>query len=180
MGEYHFYRIPFHSRTSIMADAPAAQGYAIRPNPVVYTKRKGFWLQIWLFIQIAITVSVLGLALGLIATQPSGAAAAQVNLAVFVAIFTLLSWFYIFVFARRFEFYVPVKPMSIAIGFVASVFLLAAALALTVALAPAGSCESDVYLKANSIMAGIPSRCRTLEATVGLIWFGIPCPSSRS
>lgn len=130
-------------------------------------------LKIVLGLQVAISVVVLSLSLSLIATQPVGTStSSRVNYVVFVTIFSLLSWFFILVFAQRFDHLFPTRSTSIVVGSIAVIFYLAGALALTVAIAPGGSCTDPDYLGKNKIIAGVSSRCKIVEADVALLWLG--------
>ena len=130
-------------------------------------------LKIVLVLQVVISIVVLSLSLSLIATQPLGTnTSSQVNYVVFVTIFSLISWFFIFVLAQRFDHLFPTRPTSIVVGSMAIIFYLAGALALTVAIAPGGSCNDPNYLIKNKIVAGVQSRCTTLEADIALLWLG--------
>jgi hypothetical protein len=155
-----------------MADVPPTQGYQERA-PHDRMTGKNTILKIVLALQVSISIIVLGLSLALIATQPLGTStSSQVNYVVFVTIFSLLSWFFIFVFAQRFDHLFPTRSTSIVVGSIAVIFYLAGALALTVAIAPGGSCTDPGYLMKNKIIAGMSNRCRTIEADVALIWLG--------
>src|SRR5208282_5019576 len=107
-----------------MADAIPTQGYQERA-PQDRITGKNTLLKIVLWLQIAISIVVLGLSLSLIATQPLGAStSSQVNYVVFVTIFSLISWFFIFVFAPRFDHLFPTRMTSIVVGSIAIIFYL--------------------------------------------------------
>lgn len=157
-----------------MADAyanTATQGFHERaPNDRVFTGKNSH-IKVVLTLQVAISTAVLGLSLALIATQPEGSKTApQVNYTIFVTIFSCLSWFFIF-FADRFERKYT-RSFIIAVGIVAAIFYVAAALALTVAIAPASSCSDRDFLGKNKVIAGVSSRCRMLEADIAMLWLG--------
>src|SRR5436305_3181652 len=109
-----------------MNGAPAAtSGYPERPNQY-HVKGKDFKIKVLLLLQILSSIGALGVSLALIVTQPDGVGTpGQVSLAVFVSIFSLLTWFYIFVIAQRFDHLFPTKSTSVFVGMLAIVFYLA-------------------------------------------------------
>src|SRR5215471_11001884 len=149
-----------------MADQIPTQGYQERA-PRDQITGKDTILKIVLGFQVALSIIVLSLSLSLVATQPLGtSSSSRVNYVVFVMIFSLISWFFIFVFAQRFDHLFPARETSIVIGSITVIFYVAAALALTVGIAPGGSCTDPNYLTKNGIVAGVSSRCRVVEADI--------------
>jgi len=153
-------------------DTVPTQGYRERA-PRDKMTGKNTLLKIVLGLQVVMSLVILSLSLSLIATQPLGTStSSQVNYVVFVTIFSLISWFFIFVFAPRFDHLFPTRATSIMVGSMAIIFYLAGALALTVAIAPGGSCTDRYYLTKNKLIAGVTSRCKTVEADIALLWLG--------
>lgn len=160
-----------------MADAYAVpeptQGYLER-RPADRVTGRNFRLHAVLVTQVVLSVLVLGLTIALIATQPVGTSSiSQVNYTVFVMIWSLVTWFFIFIIAPRYDHLFPTKETSLAFGAVGLIFYLAAALALTVAISPAGSCTDSDFVNNNKVTVGLSSRCRVVYADIVLLWLGI-------
>lgn len=160
--------------------AGVVQGYQGPRGPAAvtaqYMPRTCSLTTITLSVQVALSITALGLTIGLIATQPVGASSAQVNFIVFLIVYSLISWFYIFILAPRLEDYfgnVRIRAgITIGVGILGILFYLAGALALTVAIAPGGSCNDKAYLSSNTLLAGRSSRCHVVEADIAIVWVG--------
>jgi hypothetical protein len=151
----------------------AVQGY-IERRPADRVGGRNFTLYAVLSAQVILSIVVFCLTVGLVATQPLGTSSpSQINFVVFVVIFSLLSWFFIFILAPRYDHLFPTRETSLIVGGIAIIFYLSAALALTVAISPAGSCTDEAYLGNNKIVAGRTSRCRLVDADIVLLWLGM-------
>lgn len=160
-----------------MADAytvpEPTQGYLER-RPADRVTGRNFRLHVVLAVQVVLSVLVLGLTIALIATQPVGTSStSQVNYTVFVVIFSLLGWFFVFIIAPRYDHLFATRETSLGIGAVAIIFYLGAALALTVAISPAGNCGDSDFLDKNKVIVGLSSRCRVVYADIVLLWLGM-------
>jgi hypothetical protein len=151
------------------------QGGPVRPysEPL---RQSSYQLRILLGVQIVLSVVVLSIALNLIATLPEGAAApTAISLLVFVTIFSVLSWFYIFVIAQHVPEKFHPKVSSIVFGSLGFIFYFVGSLVLTVAIAPAQGCDNQEYVNKNKLLAGSGGlRCRLVEANIAISWVGTP------
>jgi len=163
------------STVDAMADVhpvTPTQGYLERPT--IKVTGRNFLLHAILVTQVVLSVLVLGLTISLVATQPVGTSStSQVNYTVFVVIFSLLGWFFIFIIAPRYDHLFPTRQVSLGIGLVTIIFYLGAALALTVAISPAGSCTDSDFVTKNKVTVGLSSRCRVVYADIVLLWLGM-------
>jgi hypothetical protein len=159
---------------------PDPQGdYVRQGNHISHTltlpiRKTATRLHVLVCIQILLSVTVLSLCLGVIATLPNGASSpSPVSFAVFVTVFSVVTWIYIFPIAGQLKFKFGHWP-SIAAGGLSLIFYLSSALLFTVAIAPAQSCSNDDYVQENKLLAGVGgSRCRLIQATIAILWVGI-------
>jgi hypothetical protein len=155
---------------------PDLQGAPVRPygaaEPLRHTS---YQLRILLGVQIVLSLTVLSIALNLIATLPDGATSPQsISLLVFVNIFSILSWLYIFFIANHVPDKWYPKLSSIALGTIGFIFYVTSSLVLTVAITPATGCDNQDYLNNNKLIAGGgATRCRLVTADVALVWISI-------
>jgi hypothetical protein len=155
------------------AEPEPTQGYLER-RPTGRGARRDLRIHVVLVAQVVLSVVVLGVTISLIATQPVGTSStSQVNYTVFVVIFSLLGWFFIFIITPRYDHLFPTRETSLAIGLITIIFYLGAALALTVAISPAGSCTNSDFVDKNKITVGLSSRCRVVYADIVLLWLGM-------
>jgi hypothetical protein len=131
-------------------------------------------LSILIGFQILLSVIVLAVAIGLIATLPDGASSpTPISFEIFVTIFSILGWVHILFVTKHIEEQLG-ERVSIAIGSLNLIFYLTSALVLTVAIAPAGSCSDSSYTSKNKLLAGVGgSRCQLVLANIALLWIGI-------
>lgn len=144
-------------------------------------RHSSYQLRILLGLQIVLSLTVLSISLNLIATQPDGASAPKaISLLVFVNIFSVLSWFYIFVIANHIPDTWHPKLSSIAFGTCGFIFYVVGSLVLTVAIEPAQGCDNVDYLNNNKLLAGGgPLRCKLITGNIALVWISIfPLPES--
>jgi hypothetical protein len=133
-----------------------------------------FRLYVVVVIQVTLTVLVLAMSLGLVSTQPPpDSVPSRISFAVFVTIFSLVGCVYIFILAPRIEHEQTRKGSCLIVGTLSFIFFVSGTLALTVGIAPGGSCLDDTYTTNNELIAGVPSRCRLLQADVTLFWLGM-------
>ena len=133
-----------------------------------------FRLYVAVIIQVALTVLVFAMSLGLVSTQPPpDSVPARISLAVFVTIFSLVGCVYIFVLAHRIEDEQIRRGSCLIVGVLSFIFYVAGTLALTEGIAPGGSCTDDTYTTNNELIAGVPSRCRLLQADITMFWLGM-------
>ena len=123
-------------------------------------------------IQFLFVVIVLALAGALVANQPSGGAPSQINYAIFVGVFSLLTWFYT---AGASSF----SPDGLGSPFVIVIldclnllFYFAGGIAMAVAL-QVHSCGNIDYLRDNEIIAGSTPRCHEAQTLTAFLWFGM-------
>jgi Membrane-associating domain len=130
-------------------------------------------LNFFIGFQILLTVTVLAVAIGLIATLPEGASSpTPISFEVFVTIFSILGWVHILFVSKHIEEKLA-KSISMAVVALSLIFYLASALALTVAIAPAQSCSDSDYTSKNKLLAGVGgSRCQLIQANIALLWIG--------
>ena len=128
-----------------------------------------------LYFQATISVLVLALCIGLIATTPPDTSTQpRIGYAVFACIFSIIVWLYTYVFSVTIDDEY-IQRLSRYILLVVNLFFsLGAAIGLTVGISPAGSCTDDTYLQTNDLAAGSDSRCRLAQTTFVFLWFGIP------
>lgn len=152
---------------------PDPQGGPVRPPFVEPIKKSSFRLLVLIGIQIILSVTVLSICLGLLATLPVGASSpSPISLAIFVTIFSILSWIHILLIADHLKDKLG-RNSSIVIGILTLIFYLISTLVLTVAIAPAQSCSNDDYVQKNKLLAGVGgSRCRLIQANIALFWVG--------
>jgi hypothetical protein len=132
-----------------------------------------FRLYVAVIVQVTLTVLVLAMSLGLVSTQPPpDSVPSRISFAVFVTIFSLVGCVYIFILAPRIEDAVTRKGSCAIVGALSFIFYVSGTLALTVGIAPGGSCLDDTYTTNNELIAGVPSRCRLLQADITMFWLG--------
>lgn len=158
-----------------MADRPepgVSTGYPQQTFQTNLSKGE-FRLYIAVIIQVALTVVVLAMSLGLVSTQPSpDSVPSRISFAVFVTIFSLVGCVFIFLLSPRIEDEGLRKGWCGIVGFLGFIFYVAGTLALTVGIAPGGSCSDDSYTTNNQLIDGVPSRCRLLQADIVFFWLG--------
>jgi hypothetical protein len=139
---------------------------------VPHADSKSFFVYLQIFVSLGAVVLSLFLVAGLPADKSNPPI---VGYCVFVPVWCLLGWCVML-------FLLPLLPKSEAegvviivslIGVLTGLFYLAAALALTIRIAPAGSCSDNGYLSENAIMLGSEARCRATYSLVGFLWFGM-------
>jgi ABC-type transport system involved in multi-copper enzyme maturation permease subunit len=127
----------------------------------------------WIYFQILTTLGTLIISLILVATESYGNGSPVISYTVFFAIFCLLGWcviLFLLPFIKNEE--EIVMALTVIIGALTGIFNLAAALAMTVRIAPGGSCSDSNYLSDNALMDGSSGRCRLVMADVAFLWFG--------
>jgi hypothetical protein len=157
---------------------PDLQGGPLRPPRRVPLRKSNFQIHVILIIQIVLSITVLSICIGLLATQPYGASSPiPISFTIFVTIFSTLTWVYIFLIAGHLEEKLGswFPWLSIAAGALSLIFYLVSSLLLTVAIAPAQSCANQDYVAKNKLLAGSGgSRCRLIQANIALLWMGTP------
>lgn len=154
-------------------DKGALQGTPVRAGPGEPLRRSSVRFLILVGFQIVLSVTVLAICIGLIATLPKGASSPlPVSLTIFVTIFSIISWIHILIIAKHIEG----KPRwlsTIVFGVLTLIFYLTATLIFTVAIAPAQSCSNQDYVNGNTLLAGTGgSRCSVIQANIALFWVG--------
>jgi hypothetical protein len=127
-----------------------------------------------LYVQAIVSVLVLALCIGLIATSANGTSTQpRISFATFTCIFSIIVWLYTYVFSVTIddEYFQRISRYILLV--VNLFFSLGAAIGLTVGISPAGSCTDNDYLGSNDLVAGSTSRCRVAQAAFVFLWFGM-------
>jgi small basic protein len=155
------------------ADSGVLSGY---PKRVFETHLSKGELRLYIAVitQVILTVLLLAMSLGLVSTQPSpDSVSSRISFAVFVTVFSLVGCVYIFFLSPRIEDEGLRKGSCAIVGFLGFIFYIAGTLALTVGIAPGGSCSDDSFTMNNGLIDGVPSRCRLLQADIVIFWLGM-------
>jgi hypothetical protein len=123
-------------------------------------------------LQFFFAVIVLALSAALVANQPSGGAPSQVNYAVFVGVFSILSWFYTAGASQFSPDGIGSPVIVIILDSLNILFYFAGGVALAVALR-VHSCGNIAYVETNGITAGSTQRCHEAQTTTAFLWFGM-------
>jgi hypothetical protein len=130
-----------------------------------------------LYFQAVVSVLVLALCIGLIATTPKDTSVQpRIGFAMFSCIFSIIVWLYTYVFSVTIDDEYIQRNSRYILLVVNLFFSLGAAIGLTVGISPAGSCTDEDYLGSNDLVAGSTSRCRLVQATFVFLWFGMSHP----
>jgi hypothetical protein len=122
--------------------------------------------------QFFFAVIVLALSGALVANQPSGGSPSQVNYAIFVAVFSILTWFYTAGASRFSPDGIGAPVIIIILDSLNLLFFFAGGIALAVALR-VHSCGNIEYVQTNGITAGSTQRCHEAQAATAFLWFGM-------
>jgi hypothetical protein len=126
-------------------------------------------------LQFLFAVIVLALSGALVANQPSGGSPSQVNFDVFVAVFSLLTWFYTAVTSTISPDGLGSTVIIMILDSLNTLFYFAAGVAMAVALR-VHSCGNIDYLRTNGITAGSTQRCHEAQTVTAFLWFGMFSP----
>jgi len=117
------------------------------------------------------TLLIMALVGNMIATAFSGNPS-SVNYTMFVAVFAMLSLFYLIPATVKPGLAVPI--VVLALDVLNTLFFLCAGIALAAFLG-VHSCSNDAYLRSNHIVNGsidAEKRCREAQASTAFLWFG--------
>jgi len=128
----------------------------------------GYVLRAFQFIYAVIVLALSG---ALVANQPSGGSPSQINFAVFVAVFSLLTWFYTAVTSTISPDGLGSTIIIMILDSLNTLFYFAAGIAMAVALR-VHSCGNIDYLRTNGITAGSTQRCHEAQTLTAFLWFG--------
>jgi hypothetical protein len=123
-------------------------------------------------IQFLFAVIVLALTGALVANQPSGGSPSQINFSIFVAVFSLLTWFYTVGASTFSPDGLGSTMIVIVLDVLNTLFYFAAGVAMAVAL-QVHSCGNTEYLRDNGITAGSTQRCHEAQTATAFLWFGM-------
>lgn len=120
--------------------------------------------------QFVFSVIVLALSSALVAQKEYGGSNSQVNFAVFLGIFSLLTIFYVAA-ARFFMKDKLGNPTVLTILDGANtIFFFAGGIALAVVLR-VHSCSNTLYIDTNKVINGSSKRCHEAQALTAFVWF---------
>jgi hypothetical protein len=121
-------------------------------------------------IQFVFDVIILAMAAALVANQPTGGSPSQINYAVFVGVFGLLTWFYTAA-ASSFNSEGLGSPLIVlVIDSLNCLFAFCGGIALAVAMR-VHSCGDTAYIVTNAITAGSTQRCHEGQTLTAFLWF---------
>jgi Membrane-associating domain len=123
-------------------------------------------------LQFIFAVLVLSLSAALVANQPTGGSPSQVNYAVFVGVFSLLTWFYTVAMSTISPDGLGSPILITILDALNSLFYFCGGIALATALR-VHSCGNIAYVVTNKITAGSTRRCHEAQATTAFLWFGM-------
>ena len=126
--------------------------------------------------QLFFAIIVLALAGALVANQPSGGAPSQINYAIFVGVFSILTWFYTAGATHVSSDGIGAPVVIVILDCLNLLFYFAGGVALAVALS-VHSCGNIAYIETNWITAGSSQRCHEAQACTAFLWFGMSCES---
>ena len=157
-----------------MPDPGETEGHRL-PAPAGETlRRSDIWFTVSATIQIILSILVLAISVGLLATlPPKSPAPSPISFAVFTAIFSILGWIFLLLISQHLN-EKHAKVVNISAVVLTLIFFLTSSLIITVAIAPAQSCDDLDYIQENKLLVGSsPSRCRLIQADTAFIWLGI-------
>ena len=123
-------------------------------------------------IQFLFDIIVLSLAAALVANQPTGGSPSQVNYSVFVAVFSLLTWFYTVIMSSISPDGLGAPGIIIILDSINILFFFAGGVAMAAGMG-VHSCGNVAYVLENGIVAGSTQRCHEGQTLTAFLWFGM-------
>jgi len=121
-----------------------------------------------------LSITVCSLCIVFIAIQqPDVSTPFSIAFALFACIFSIITWLYICVFSETIDNERIQKYSPHILLIVNLFFSIGAAIAITLALRPSGSCSDNIYVYYNGLADGSPANCRLGQACCVFLWVGM-------